>query len=101
MIQPTWRLPYKDNTDHHSEAEERVDDIPETAQKNRKSSKGKGKEQKLAKCPHCFREFTNLKHHINHQHTQVEISVKIYNVKVFEGKYSLCFLTYFLEIFRT
>ena len=27
--------------------------------------------EKLAKCPHCFREFTNLKHHINQQHSQV------------------------------
>ena len=24
-----------------------------------------------AKCPHCHREFTNLRHHINQQHMQV------------------------------
>ena len=31
----------------------------------------RNKKTKLAKCPHCFREFTNLKHHINQQHSQV------------------------------
>ena len=23
------------------------------------------------KCPHCFREFSNLRHHVNQQHIQV------------------------------
>ena len=31
----------------------------------------KSRVEKLAKCPHCLREFTNLKHHINQQHAQV------------------------------
>ena len=32
------------------------------------SPKGSGKAQP---CPHCHREFTNLRHHINQQHMQV------------------------------
>ena len=88
---PTWRLPDRDTTDHQSEAEDIVD-IPEPAQKKRrKSSKGKSKEEKLAKCPHCFREFTNLKHHINQQHAQVED--KWQELEVFVGKCSLRFVT--------
>lgn len=68
------------------EAEEAVDDPlwnqqeeeseeefpPPPPSKKRRKGKVKSKEEKLAKCPHCFREFTNLKHHINQQHAQVE-----------------------------
>ncbi|XP_023326608.1 zinc finger protein 711 [Eurytemora carolleeae] len=28
--------------------------------------------KKSSQCPHCGREFTNLKHHINQQHSQVK-----------------------------
>ena len=27
--------------------------------------------ERCEKCPHCYREFTNLRHHINQQHIQV------------------------------
>ena len=42
---------------------------PEPPRKKRRREKG-GQAVKV-KCPHCFREFTNLKHHINQQHAQV------------------------------
>ena len=29
------------------------------------------KKVKHSKCPYCYRKFTNLKHHINQQHSQV------------------------------
>ena len=34
------------------------------------SPKGSGS-SKAQPCPHCHREFTNLRHHINQQHMQV------------------------------
>ena len=43
----------------------------EKSKTSEKSNKQAGKSIKLSKCPHCFREFTNLKHHINQQHAQV------------------------------
>jgi len=46
--------------------------------------------EKLAKCPHCFREFTNLKHHINQQHSQLK------NYKCGDCGYS-CYLKTDLE----
>ena len=63
-------------------AEETVDDPlwsqqeeeelpPPPPTRKRRRVKRKSKEEKLAKCPHCLREFTNLKHHINQQHAQV------------------------------
>merc|ERR1712203_183651 len=30
------------------------------------------KEEKKERCPHCFREFTNLRHHVNQQHIQLK-----------------------------
>ena len=36
------------------------------------SPKGGGKAQP---CPHCHREFTNLRHHINQQHMQVGVQL--------------------------
>ena len=27
------------------------------------------------KCPHCYREFTNLRHHVNQQHIQVKTQI--------------------------
>ena len=39
--------------------------------KKRRTVRRKSKEERLAKCPHCLREFTNLHHHINQQHAQV------------------------------
>ena len=62
---PLWR----DDGGEQSEEEE----FPVAAPaKKRRKVKVKSKEEKLAKCPHCLREFTNLKHHINQQHAQVE-----------------------------
>ena len=34
-------------------------------------SSPKGSGSKAQPCPHCHREFTNLRHHINQQHMQV------------------------------
>ena len=45
----------------------------EKSKTSEKSNKQAGKSIKLSKCPHCFREFTNLKHHINQQHAQVTL----------------------------
>jgi len=45
---------------------------------------------KAQKCPHCHREFTNLRHHINQQHMQVK------NFKCTECGYS-CYLKTDLE----
>ena len=54
------------------ESEEEEEELPPAPPpKKRRSVKSKSKEEKLAKCPHCLREFTNLKHHINQQHAQV------------------------------
>ena len=36
-----------------------------------KSKEDSGPKTPAAKCPHCHREFTNLRHHINQQHMQV------------------------------
>ena len=41
------------------------------------------KEEKKERCPHCFREFTNLRHHVNQQHIQV----KTYRMLVKTPKY--------------
>merc|ERR1712183_525965 len=30
------------------------------------------KEEKKERCPHCLREFTNLRHHVNQQHIQLK-----------------------------
>ena len=52
--------------------EEEVDELEEIfLDTGKKQPKKYDKTEKLAKCPHCFREFTNLKHHINQQHSQV------------------------------
>ena len=54
------------------ESEEEEDQLPPPPPtKKRRTVKTKSKEEKLTKCPHCLREFTNLKHHINQQHAQV------------------------------
>ena len=57
----------------HDEGEEASEEeMPGPApSKKRRIVKLKSKEEKLAKCPHCLRQFTNLKHHINQQHAQV------------------------------
>ena len=69
---PTWTEPSKDTTEEDSDAEPLPE--PSTKRKRGDNNKKKTKAEKLAKCPHCFREFTNLKHHINQQHAQVSIS---------------------------
>ena len=43
------------------------------------------KEEKKERCPHCFREFTNLRHHVNQQHIQVN--------KFISNPYNLIFFT--------
>jgi len=77
------------------EEEEEVDDfldqIGKTAVQRRPGRPRKlEKAEKLAKCPHCFREFTNLKHHINQQHSQIK------NYKCGDCGYS-CYLKTDLE----
>ena len=62
---PTWSS--SDVRDREEEEEEEEDDTEPQTKKIRVRSK----KIKLSKCPHCFREFTNLKHHINQQHSQV------------------------------
>ena len=55
-----------------SQEEEEEEELPAPPPtKKRRAVKRKSREEKLAKCPHCWREFTNLKHHINQQHAQV------------------------------
>ena len=54
-----------------SQEEEEEELPPPPPTKKRRAVKRKSREEKLAKCPHCWREFTNLKHHINQQHAQV------------------------------
>ena len=65
---PTWTSP--DLWDDSDTEEENFSD-PESPKKKRRRIRDKNKPAKLSKCPHCFREFTNLKHHINQQHSQV------------------------------
>ena len=65
---PTWTSP--DLWDDSDTEEENFPD-PKSPKKKRRRIRDKNKPAKLSKCPHCFREFTNLKHHINQQHSQV------------------------------
>ena len=57
--------------EEEEEEEEEEELPPPPPTKKRRAVKRKSREEKLAKCPHCLREFTNLKHHINQQHAQV------------------------------
>ena len=58
--------------EEEQEEEEQQEELhPGAKTKKGRTVKTKSKEKKLAKCPHCLREFTNLKHHINQQHAQV------------------------------
>ena len=66
---PNWTNNDKDKSDTESEPDD--DFLPEPPKKKRRRTKKLSKAEKLAKCPHCLREFTNLKHHINQQHAQV------------------------------
>ena len=52
------------------ENEDEEDDEEDTEPPT-KRNRVRNKKTKLSKCPHCFREFTNLKHHINQQHAAV------------------------------
>jgi len=70
----------------HEDESEEVSDKDELRERANKS----GKSEKLSKCPHCFREFTNLKHHINQQHVQIK------NYKCGDCGYS-CYLKTDLE----
>ena len=67
---PLWSQEEGEQDSEEEEEEEQLPPPPPA--KKRRTVKRKSKEEKLAKCPHCFREFTNLKHHINQQHAQVE-----------------------------
>ena len=70
---PTWSssdVRDKDDNDK-DEDEDDDDDDDDTEPPTRKGKRVRNMKTKLAKCPHCFREFTNLKHHINQQHSQV------------------------------
>ena len=63
---PTWS-----SSDVRDKDDGDDDDDEDTEPPPRKGKRVRNKKIKLAKCPHCFREFTNLKHHINQQHSQV------------------------------
>ena len=63
---PTWSNSEVREADDDDEEEEEEGIEPPTKRK-----RVRNKKLKLSKCPHCFREFTNLKHHINQQHSQV------------------------------
>merc|ERR1712012_1357986 len=56
----------------------------------REGSSTSSSSSKAQPCPHCHREFTNLRHHINQQHMQVK------NFKCTECGYS-CYLKTDLE----
>ncbi len=62
----------EDKSDADDTSEDDTFPDPEITTK-KKRVRNKNKPAKLTKCPHCFREFTNLKHHINQQHSQVRI----------------------------
>ena len=62
---PTWRI------SEVSEENEDEEDDEEDTEPPTKRNRVRNKKTKLSKCPHCFREFTNLKHHINQQHAAV------------------------------
>ena len=74
---PSWVNPgQEDKSDDDDTSEDDTFPDPETTTK-KKRVRNKNKPAKLTKCPHCFREFTNLKHHINQQHSQVRIGDNI------------------------
>ena len=58
-------------TADHEEDGGMAEAFPEPEPPRKKRRKEKGGQAVKVKCPHCFREFTNLKHHINQQHAQV------------------------------
>ena len=71
---PLWSQESEGEQEVKGEQEDQEEDqeeLPQAPTKKRRTVKRKSKEEKLAKCPHCLREFTNLKHHINQQHAQV------------------------------
>ena len=65
---PAWR---EDAATADQEDEGMEDAFPEPEPPRKKRRREKGGQAVKVKCPHCFREFTNLKHHINQQHAQV------------------------------
>ena len=62
---PTWSISDAREV-NEDEGNDEEDTEPPTKRK-----RVRNKKTKLSKCPHCFREFTNLKHHINQQHSDV------------------------------
>ena len=66
---PAWREDAA--TADRDEDGDMEDAFPEPEPPRKKRRKEKGGQAVKVKCPHCFREFTNLKHHINQQHAQV------------------------------
>ena len=65
---PAWG---EDTATTEEEDEGMEDAFPEPEPPRKKRRREKGGQAVKVKCPHCFREFTNLKHHINQQHAQV------------------------------
>ena len=63
-----------------SDVRDKDDQEEEDTEPPIKRRRVRNKKTRLAKCPHCFREFTNLKHHINQQHSQVHRSYKCFLV---------------------
>jgi len=64
--------------------------VSEKVEMMREGSSTSSSSSKAQPCPHCHREFTNLRHHINQQHMQVK------NFKCTECGYS-CYLKTDLE----
>lgn len=67
---PTWSSPDVRESAEEEEEEDQEEEEEQTEPLTKKK-RVRSKKTKLSKCPHCFREFTNLKHHINQQHSQV------------------------------
>ena len=68
---PTWSSSDFRDKDDQDDDDDDEDDDEEDTEPPIKRRRVRNKKTKLSKCPHCFREFTNLKHHINQQHSQV------------------------------
>ena len=68
---PTWSSSDVRDKDDQDDDLEDDDEDDEDTEPPIKRKRVRNKKTKLSKCPHCFREFTNLKHHINQQHSQV------------------------------
>jgi len=84
---PLW---IQDDDEDEDDEDDPMDEMFDNLAKNAKKPVKYDPAEKLAKCPHCFREFTNLKHHINQQHSEIK------NYKCGDCGYS-CYLKTDLE----